>query len=91
MAEDLDAELEDYWKGSEEEDTNTTVQTGGKRVVSLVGKKKAPTPTKKSKVITLKAKKQGFNKALNTALTPQNDTRSQRNQPKKKTAAPTAS
>lgn len=62
MAEDLDAELEDYWKGSADDDEGTAKvekknPVGKKRVVSLTGGRKKATPVKKKLIVTQRKKK----------------------------------
>lgn len=61
MAEDLDAELEDYWKGSADDDEGTAKvekknPVGKKRVVSLTGGRKKATPVKKKLIVTQRKK-----------------------------------
>lgn len=61
MAEDLDAELEDYWKGSTDDDQGTAkvekkIPVRKKRVVSLTGGRKKPSPVKKKLIVTQRKK-----------------------------------
>jgi len=75
MAEDLDAEMENYWKntsGTQAKKVNLPIIGGGKKkIVSLTGKKRVPVPTpvrKEPKIVSLKGKKKQLTSSIDRAL-----------------------